>query len=219
MPKKFTTIQIEPFLSQIEPNPWNPNEQDPAIFKSLKKSIEDNGFTCPILIRELEKDKYQIIDGEHRYRACKELGYVKIKAENMGIVNDEIAKILTIALNNIKGQDDLIKRAQILKTLNEGQRTLFPWTKEQIENELKLLDFDWDKFNKTKESEIPKEGKKETICFIMTSAQKAMLREAIVITGKMNDSDALIDILVGYLELRTSLEKFGPLIDKNRIVQ
>jgi len=220
MLKKFTTVQKELFLTQIETNPWNPNVQEDAIFKSLKKSIEDNGFTCPILVRELEGDnKYQIIDGEHRYKACKELGYVEIKCENIGVISDEIAKMLTIALNNIRGQDDLIKRAQILKTLNDGQRSLFPWTKEQMENELKLLDFNWDKFNKTEESEIPKESIKETICFVMTSAQKAMLREAIVFTGKMNDSDALIDILVGFLELRTSLEKFGDLVDKNRIVQ
>lgn len=219
MDKKFTTVQKELFLSQIEPNPWNPNIQEDAVFKSLKESIKKNGFTCPILVRELEKDKYQIIDGEHRHKACTALGYVKIKVESMGVVSDEIAKVLTIALNNIRGQDDILKRAQILKTLNDGQKSLFPWTKEEMANELKLLDFDWDKYNDTKESEIPKKSDICTVCFPLSKAQDAMLKEAIIHTGKANQSDALIDILVGYLELRTSLEKFGDLVDKNRTVQ
>ena len=215
MPKKFTTKQIELFLSQIELNPWNPNEQDPAIFNSLKKSIQENGFTCPILVRELEGDKFQIIDGEHRYKACTVLGYVKIKAENMGVVSDSVAKILTIALNNIRGQDDVLKRAEILKALNEGQRSMFPWSKEEMENELALADFDWDKFNK-EDVKLAEEKRDFTTCFSLNKAQYAMLKEALVFTKKTNESDALIDIVTEYLSLRINLDKYGDLVDKNR---
>jgi len=214
--KKFTTKQIEPFLTQIEPNPWNPNIQEDAIFNSLKKSIKENGFTCPILIRELGEGKFQIIDGEHRYKACTALGYVKIKAENIGVISDSIAKILTIALNNIRGQDDILKRAEILKALNEGQRSMFPWSEETMKNELALLDFDWDKFNNVELEDMSKQKKDNTACFSLTEAQQVLLKECINFTKKKDESEALVDILIEYASLRIDIQRYGTLVDKNR---
>ena len=48
--------------------------------EELKNSIKNNGLIQPIVVRKLKSNKYEIIAGERRYRACKELGMSEISA-------------------------------------------------------------------------------------------------------------------------------------------
>lgn len=141
----FTTKQLTVDIEKVVPNKWNPNSQNEKIFAKEILSIKTHGFVQPILVREIA-DVYEIIDGEHRWRACKEAGYTEIKVESMGYISDEQAKILTINLNNLRGQDDPLKRAEILKSISQGQWQLFPFDEKAIQEEIKLLDFNFDQF-------------------------------------------------------------------------
>ena len=47
----------------------------------LIKSIERFGLKTPLLVQDMGTDKYLLIDGERRYRACLELGIKEVKAE------------------------------------------------------------------------------------------------------------------------------------------
>lgn len=208
--EKFTTIQKEIMLVEIEPNPWNPNEQNEIMFKKLIQSIKENGFTSPILIRKLEENKYQIIDGEHRWKACRELDFNTIKAEIIQDINDATAQMLTIALNNIRGNDDVLKRAQILKQLNDGQLSILPWDKEEIENELNLINFDWDRFNKEHEGQIEK--KSQTFIFNLTEAEYKVVEYALKLTKKDNNQ-ALLTIVKEFLELRVDITKYNEIFN------
>lgn len=58
---------------KIQSNDYNPNSVAPPEMKLLKKSIEEDGYTMPIVVYYDEKnDKYIIIDGFHRYRCAIE---------------------------------------------------------------------------------------------------------------------------------------------------
>lgn len=151
----FKTQRKTVSIDEVYPNKWNPNVQDEKTFQREIESIKIHGFIDPILVRK-KGDVYEIIDGEHRWRAARELKYTEIIIESLGEVDDTTAKILCIKMNNLRGQDDVLKRAEILKTLKEGQLSLLPFDKSQIENELKLLDFDFDQFNNVN---IPNEEK------------------------------------------------------------
>lgn len=199
---KFLTTQKTIPLVLVNFNKWNPNVQNERLFGKLKDSIKTNGFTCPILVRQI-KDEYEIIDGEHRYKACKELGYDSIKVEDMGVIEDSMAKMLTIALNNIRGQDDVLKRAQILKQLNDGQLALLPWDKKEIENELELANFDWSQYDKEEEIE---EKKDYSICFALTGSEHAIVKYALSLTKKSNEQ-ALLELVKDYMELRVDMSK------------
>lgn len=159
---KFTTKQLEVNIEDIFPNKWNPNVQDNKIFEKEKNSIKKYGFIQPILVRDIKQTPdsiiYEIIDGEHRWKACKELGFTKIKIESIGIITDEIAKLLTINLNNLRGKDDILKRAAILRSLNQGQLAFLPWDQKEIEQEIKLLDFDFKQFDDAKINETQKDS-------------------------------------------------------------
>jgi len=149
----FTTQKKVVQIDEIIPNPYNPNVQDKATFQKEIKSIQELGMLGSILVRDYF-GKYQILDGEHRWKAAKELGYTEMTVETIGEISDQKAKFLTIHLNNLRGKDDVFKRAQILKELDEGQLELLPFSAEEIENEKQLITFDFAQYSK--ESDLPK---------------------------------------------------------------
>lgn len=63
------TVPIE----KIQANAYNPNMVAPPEMKLLYKSILEDGYTMPIVCYYLkEEDKYEIVDGYHRYRTMIE---------------------------------------------------------------------------------------------------------------------------------------------------
>lgn len=68
-------------ISKIQTNPFQPRtEFNQEKLQELSLSIEQLGIIQPITVRKLEKNKYQLISGERRYRASKIAGLDKIPA-------------------------------------------------------------------------------------------------------------------------------------------
>lgn len=99
---------IEIPVEKLRPNPWNPNRQTDFIFGKELASIQTHGFLDPITVRESDVDPgfYDIIDGEHRWRAGVQLKYEALPCNNLGKVSDPIAKQLTIIANETRGKAD-----------------------------------------------------------------------------------------------------------------
>ena len=148
--KQFPTSREEIEIELIFPNKWNPNSQSKEIFDKLKEVITKVGFVDSVLVRRIKGGVYEILDGEHRWRAATELGFKTVQCDVMdGEVDDSLARTLTLVMNNTRGEDDVIKRAQVLKEISEGQLGLLPFNREQIDEELKLLSFDFSQFADT----------------------------------------------------------------------
>ena len=59
-------------IDKIQANSYNPNSVAPPEMKLLYKSILEDGYTMPIVCYYLsEIDKYEIVDGFHRYTIMK----------------------------------------------------------------------------------------------------------------------------------------------------
>lgn len=60
-------------VEKIQSNAYNPNAVAPPEMKLLYESIKQDGYTMPIVCYYLKDiDKYEIVDGFHRYKICKE---------------------------------------------------------------------------------------------------------------------------------------------------
>ena len=86
-------------INSIKRNDYNPNEMPEEIFESLKHGIKKEGFITPVLV---QKNTNIIIDGEHRWMAAKALGMKEVLAQYID-VDDDMAKQLTVAMNQRKG--------------------------------------------------------------------------------------------------------------------
>lgn len=66
-------------LIPLEDNPYDPKDEEDL--KNLADDIQENGLLHELIVREhpKEKDKYQILCGNNRYKACKDiLGMTKV---------------------------------------------------------------------------------------------------------------------------------------------
>lgn len=145
----FRTVKVRAKIDKVVPNKWNPNYQDDPTFKKQKKSIDELGFLGSILVRKIKDTfyEYEIMDGEHRWKAAKEAGYTEIDVEVVQEeVSDSQAQLLTILLNNLRGKDDVFKRAKILEALDAGQLALLPMTEDEIEHEKRFVKFDFSQY-------------------------------------------------------------------------
>ncbi|WP_326598056.1 ParB/RepB/Spo0J family partition protein [Streptomyces sp. NBC_01803] len=68
-------------LDSITPNPRQPREVfDEDALAELVTSIKEVGLLQPVVVRQLSKDRYELIMGERRWRACREAGLDAIPA-------------------------------------------------------------------------------------------------------------------------------------------
>lgn len=95
----------------------NPQYLTPKQMESLKKSIARDGFCVPILVRKIEKEKYEIISGNHRFMAAIENDLSTVPCAIMEI-SDRDAKRLAVNLNTIHGEPSAELLAPFLADLD-----------------------------------------------------------------------------------------------------
>ncbi len=136
---------LDLMIQDADPNPWNPNVQSKVEFEKLLNSIKRFGFTIPVVVRELG-DRYQIVDGEHRWRAAKSLRMDRIPARNIGTVPDDVAKQLTVIFNELSGSPDEVRLADLLRDVAETVeldmlKEVMPFPDRELENLIESVDF------------------------------------------------------------------------------
>ncbi|MEU8349507.1 MULTISPECIES: ParB/RepB/Spo0J family partition protein [unclassified Streptomyces] len=68
-------------LDTITPNPRQPREVfDEDALAELVTSIQEVGLLQPVVVRQLAPERYELIMGERRWRACREAGLDRIPA-------------------------------------------------------------------------------------------------------------------------------------------
>ena len=105
-------------IDNVEPNPWNPNVQEAEIFRVLAQSLREEGFGEPVLAREMPNGKYQIVNGEHRYRLAIETGMTEIPVAIVEMTDTQ-AKLATVRRNRTRGGLDTLKTAAILRDMRK----------------------------------------------------------------------------------------------------
>lgn len=118
-------IQAVP-IDKIQANSYNPNSVAPPEMKLLYKSIKEDGYTMPIVCYYLEEeDKYEIVDGFHRYRVMlehkdiyeRENGKIPVSVIDKPIT-DRMAS--TIRHNRARGSHSIDLMVDIVAELKES---------------------------------------------------------------------------------------------------
>jgi hypothetical protein len=102
-------------IDSILPNAFNANRVDPHHMEMLKRSMVEDGFTSPPLVQEKTRE---IVDGEHRWRAAKELGYTEIPVVFVDFTAEQ-HRISCLRMNRARGQEDIELTAALFRDLRE----------------------------------------------------------------------------------------------------
>lgn len=119
-------------VDSIRPNTYNPNRQSDHDFDLLLRSIQEDGFTQPIIVNDGTKApecKNMIVDGEHRWRAAKHLGMKKVPVTFVPFTLEQM-KISTLRHNRARGSEDIELSSAVLNDL--VQLGASDWLKDSL---------------------------------------------------------------------------------------
>lgn len=131
------TQQIQKIpIDKLVAHPSNPNRMSSGTFAKLVRNIERTGRYEPIIVRS-KGTAYEIINGHHRAKALRQLGFETADCL-IWDVDDHEADILLATLNRLGGTDVLEKKLALLKRLNRKTKAtelarLLPQNARQIE--------------------------------------------------------------------------------------
>lgn len=119
-------------IDKVEANNYNPNKVAPPEMKLLKLSIEEDGYTQPIVTYfDKDRKKYVIVDGFHRYRCAKEyfnLDHIPVTVIDK-LIQDRMAS--TIRHNRARGTHAIRGMSDIVMQLKQDG-----WTEQKIAKHL-----------------------------------------------------------------------------------
>ncbi len=183
--KTFQGIREIP-LKQIEPNPNQPRQNfKETRIQELVDSIKIHGVLQPLIVEKKTKDKYQIIAGERRFRACR-----RLKKETVPVILKDVdasQKLEMSLIENIQRQDlNPIEKAEAFKHFIED----FGLTQKQISkklgksrssiaNTLRLVNLDEDIKNALRDNKISEGHARILLSLKNSSKQKILLRKII----------------------------------------
>jgi len=108
---------VEIALKQIDPNPFQPRRDfNPTELAELAASIKAQGLLQPITVRPLPDGRYQVVAGERRLRAVRDLGQTAIRAIIRDVSDKQLVE-LSLVENLIRADLNDIEVAEALHHL------------------------------------------------------------------------------------------------------
>ena len=120
-------------IEKIQANNYNPNSIASPEMKLLEISIQLDGFTQPIVVWEIEENKFEVVDGFHRHVIGKKLGFTHLPVVVINSDRKDRANRIasTIRHNRARGKHAVTAMSEIVKELSRRK-----WSDEQISIEL-----------------------------------------------------------------------------------
>jgi len=193
-------------IGDLVPNPWNPNRMDAETYAKLRAYIKARGFVEPLVVRPHD-GRWEILGGYHRWMAAQELDYTAVPCSVVDL-GDREAKILSINLNELKGQSVQALFAKLVQDLStdlsiDDLETHLPYSEAELRDALELskvsdaLEVDLDAEEEEAERTRPK------IVSFVVEDDPALLEEALTrasaLAGGVSRGKALMVMVRGYL--------------------
>lgn len=152
-------------LDEVDNQPFPINEEK---IEQIADSILSVGLLEPVLVRHIG-ERYEILAGRHRYRACKKLNRDKIKCIVMNNLDDNKARYILITTNTERNNDyapsvyakAYAEEVEILKKIGHNNPTVAAVAerhgvnRKQIQRYLRLNSLIPEFLNLTDSQEIP----------------------------------------------------------------
>ncbi|MFG1676186.1 ParB/RepB/Spo0J family partition protein [Micromonospora sp. NPDC049282] len=139
---RFAEISVD----AIVPNPKQPRHVfDEEALEELKTSIQEVGFLQPIVVRQLDSEKYELVMGERRWRAAQAVGRESIPAIVRDTKDDAMlrdALLENIHRANLNPLEEAAAYQQLLEEFGATHEELarrIGRSRPQISNTIRLM--------------------------------------------------------------------------------
>jgi ParB family chromosome partitioning protein len=172
-------------LTRLRPHPANVNVMEEERLDKLAANIDREGNYPPLVVRPHPEEAgcYQILDGHQRWQVLKHLGHQEAVCY-VWPCDDGTALILLATLNRLEGQDDPLKRAELLRELTqlaspEELAHLLPESAALIRQSLDLLDLNLEELVADLERQAEAGSGLRAITFVVTPQDEQVIEEAV----------------------------------------
>ena len=173
-------------LDDLLPHPLNSNVMPPEFREKLLAHIRRTGRYPYLVVRPHPTDagKYQVLDGHHRIGVLRELGHTEARCD-IWSVDDREAKLLLATLNRLEGQDQPLRRAELLHALlgewsAPDLAGLLPETEAEILDLHSLLEFPAEIAEELAAEAAEREKTLPMLLhFVVTPEQASLIEEAV----------------------------------------
>jgi len=136
-------------LNKVIKADWNYKTEDDELKEKLKKNMELHGQIENILVRQLDENVFECVNGNHRVDALNEIGKETVFCFNLGVMSKASAMRIAVETNETKFSTDNIRLAEVIKeVLGEIDITslvdTMPFSEDELNGFNELLDFDWE---------------------------------------------------------------------------
>lgn len=118
---------------------------DNGKMSELKDSIKNSGLLQPITVRKISNGKYEIVAGERRYRACRELGMESILVIEMNVGDArgyELSVLENIQRENLNPIEEAESYLMLMEVYGYTQEKLsekLGKTRSSVSNKMRIL--------------------------------------------------------------------------------
>jgi len=174
-------------LDDLVAHPLNSNVMSPELQEKLRVNIQRTGRYPFLVVRPHpgEARKYQVLDGHHRVAILRELGHREARVD-VWEVDDREAKLLLATLNRLQGQDQPLRRAELIHELLgemsvDDLAGLLPENDKQLEELHALLEFPADEIAKQLEEQAAEAERTlpRVMTFVVTPEQEEVIDRAV----------------------------------------
>lgn len=139
---KLLNLKMDKIVTNSnQPRKYFDNEK----MSELKNSIKNSGLLQPITVRKISNGKYEIVAGERRYRACRELGMESIPVIEMNVGDArgyELSVLENIQRENLNPIEEAESYLMLMEVYGYTQEKLsekLGKTRSSVSNKMRIL--------------------------------------------------------------------------------
>jgi len=204
-------------LDDLLPHPLNSNVMSADLQAKLRAHIKRTGRYPFLVVRPHpnETGRFQVLDGHHRVAILRDLGHRAARCD-VWDVDDREARLLLATLNRLQGQDQPLRRAQLIHELLAEMNVtdlggLLPESEKQLEELHALLEFPAEEIAALLEEQAEEAEKilPRVMSFVVTAEQEQLIEQAVELAsdgtpGRDRKAKGLANLARRFLEERAA---------------
>ncbi|MDD5489303.1 MAG: ParB/RepB/Spo0J family partition protein [Candidatus Moranbacteria bacterium] len=203
--KIYADVKMVP-IDSIKPSPFeNANELSEELFESLKQDIKEHGLVGESLI--VNPKNMTLINGHHRLRAMKELGYAEAPCVFYEPADETEHKLLSIAWNRKRGTFNEQKLHNLIKSIHDSGKygleelaERLGFNSSEIREKLEAIQIDE---NLIKKLEMDAAEQEKTLpallSFSVSKEDLEIIEEALELTSEKSRGKALTEVCLAFV--------------------